>query len=512
MTGRTAPASPEPPPPPADRGAERGDAPREGDRPDEGAGGGGGRPDEGAGGEGGRPDEGTAREGRRLDEGARREGRRQALARLGLLAASCVAAPGCSPFEMRPASRRVSGGRGGRADLALAGATVFAAPGVPPFANAIVVIERGRVVAVGERDRTPLDAERVINVRGAFVTAGLWNCHVHFTGPEWAGAAKRPAAELDGAMRAMLTRRGFTSVIDLGSDPEGTLPLRERVRRGEVRGPAILSAGPSFFPPAGRPFYLRPPSERPGAPPPELRTPAEAEAAVRECARLGTDVVKIFTGSPVGDRKVAHMPEEVVRAVCAEARRQGKPVFAHPQDAEGLRRAVAGGVDVVAHTAPAAGPLPPALLAEMRRAGTAVVPTLTLWHRGLVQEGEAEAFALEWQGRGVEQLRGLVAAGVEVLFGTDVGYLRHDDTADELGLMAGAGMGFDRLLEALTAGPARRFGRPGRSGRVAPGYDADLVVLADDPRQDPRAFAAPRLSLRSGRVLYDAAGRAEKGR
>lgn len=442
---------------------------------------------------------------------AERGGRRQALARLGLLAASCAAAPACSPPVLRPASRKASI-RDGRADLTLVGATVFPAPGEPPFVNAVVIIERGRIAAVGERDRTPIDADRVIDVRGAFIAPGLWNCHVHFTGPEWAGAASRPAAELEGGLRTMLTRHGFANVVDLGSDPTNTLALRERVRRGEVRGPAIYTAGTSYFPSDGLPIYLRPVFEKLNIPPPELRTPAEAEAAVRECAKLGTDLIKIFTGSPIGDRKVAHMPEPVVRAVCDEAHRLGKPVFCHPQDLEGVRTAVSAGVDVIAHTAPSAGPLPPDLLAEMRRARTAVVPTLTLWRQGLVQEGEDEAFALGWQGRGVEQLRGLVAADVQVLFGTDVGYMRYDDTADELRLMASAGMGFDRLLEALTTGPARRFGREARSGRLTPGYDADLVVLSADPRVDPRAYASPKLSLRAGRVLYDASGRAEKGR
>jgi imidazolonepropionase-like amidohydrolase len=432
-----------------------------------------------------------------------RVGRRRALARLGLLAASLAAAPACSPPVLRPASRKV-GGRSGRADLALVGATVFPAPGLPPFANAVVVVERGRIVAVGERDRTPVDAERVLDLRGAFVTAGLWNAHVHFTGPQWADAAERPAAQLDAAMRAMLTRYGFTSVVDTGSDPRNTMPLRERVRRGEVAGPAIFSAGTSFYPQDGVPIYLKGVFEKLGIAAPQLATPAEGEAAVRECVKAGADLVKIFTGSPVGQGRTAHMAEDVVRAVCAEARRRGLPVFAHPQDEEGLRRAVAGGVDVLAHTAPAAGALPPALLAEMRKARVAVVPTLTLWRQGLVQEGTPEADAIAWQARGVEQLRGLVAAEIEVLFGTDVGYLEHADTADELRLMASAGMGFDRLLEALTTGPARRFGRAERVGRVAPEYDADLAVLAADPRADPRAFASPRLGLRAGRVLYKA--------
>ncbi|HEU4537316.1 MAG TPA: amidohydrolase family protein, partial [Polyangiaceae bacterium] len=368
-----------------------------------------------------------------------------------------------------------------------------------------VVVRDGRVVAAGPRDRTPVDADRVVDLRGAFLTAGLWNCHVHFSGPPWAEAKARPAAALAGPLRAMLNRHGFTSVVDTGSMLENTVALRERIRRGDLAGPAIFTAGEPLYPRGGVPIYLKGFFAELGIAPPEVGTPEEAAAAVRRRAEGGADLIKLFTGSPVGRGRAEHMPLEVVNAAVAEAQRLGKPVFAHPQDEEGVRRAVDGGVDVLAHTAPGAGPLPPELLARMRQARVAVVPTLTLFHRGVMQEGTPEADALALQARGVEQLRGLVAAGVEVLFGTDVGYMSYAETADELRLMASAGMGFDRLLAALTAGPARRFGREGRVGRVAPGYDADLTAFAADPRADARAFAAPRLSLRAGRPLYDAA-------
>ncbi len=430
-------------------------------------------------------------------------GRRRALAQLGLLAAAGAAGPACSPPVLRPSSRRV--GRSGQADFALVGATVFPAPGAPPLAKAVVVVREGRIAAVNERARSPVDVGRVVDLRGAFVTAGLWNCHVHFSGSQWASAGQRPAAELGGALRAMLTRHGFTSAVDLGSDLANTLALRARVRRGELAGPAIFSAGPPLYPRGGVPIYLRALFERLGVVADEIGTADEAAKAVRERVAAGADLVKIFTGSPVGGGRAVHMAPEAVRAAVGEAHALGKLVAAHPQTEEGVRRAVEGGVDLLAHTAPGAGALPPALLAQMRRQRLAVVPTLTLWHRGVVQEGAPEADALALQARGVEQLRGLVAAEVELLFGTDVGYMDHADTADELRLLAAAGLGFDRLLATLTTEPARRFGLAGRSGQVAAGHDADLAVFASDPRADPAHLAAPRLTLRGGRVLYDPA-------
>ena len=56
-------------------------------------------------------------------------------------------------------------------------------------------------------------------------------------------------------MQEMLTRWGFTTVWDLGSDPDDSLPLRRRVDAGEIPGPKILLAG-NMFPKGGHPVYL----------------------------------------------------------------------------------------------------------------------------------------------------------------------------------------------------------------------------------------------------------------
>jgi imidazolonepropionase-like amidohydrolase len=63
---------------------------------------------------------------------------------------------------------------------------------------------------------------------------------------------------------------------------------------------------------------------------------------------------------------------------------------------------------------------------------------------------------------------------------------------------------FSQLLASLTSAPAERFGVGDRAGRVAPGFDADLVVLADDPSVDLRALARVRNALRRGEILYRA--------
>src|SRR3546814_6570480 len=77
---------------------------------------------------------------------------------------------------------------------------------------------------------------------GGTVLAGFWNSHVHCTEPKWAGAADLPAPRLQSQLQEMLVRYGFTSVVDTGSDPRDTGPLRARIESGEIAGPRILTA------------------------------------------------------------------------------------------------------------------------------------------------------------------------------------------------------------------------------------------------------------------------------
>ena len=120
----------------------------------------------------------------------------------------------------------------------------------------------------------PPAGARVIDCAGGTVAAGFWNSHVHFTGPEFEGAASAPAERLTAGLRAMLTSRGVVHTVDTGSRIDNTLALRRRIESGEAPGPSILTGGTGFVPEGGSPYYVLP------ARLPELRDPAGAAAMV----------------------------------------------------------------------------------------------------------------------------------------------------------------------------------------------------------------------------------------
>jgi len=393
-----------------------------------------------------------------------------------------------------------AGDAAGAPPLAVVGATVFPSPTEPPIPEGVVVMENGKIAAVGRKGaaRIPQGAT-VLDGSGLVLVAGLWNSHVHFVRPEWADAAHLPAARLGGQLRDMLTRYGFTSVFATGDfDSANTNSLRRRITDGELDGPRILTAGAIIVPPGGTPQYVAPLLQQLGieATAFEVATPEQAVAAVRSRLAAGADAIKVFTASPSVQGNVVVMPPAILAAITTEAHRQGRLVFAHPHNAAGLQAALGGGVDILAHTAPNAGRWDDAFVTTMKRADMSLIPTLTLM-RVDSDPADHEAVPLA-----VSQLAAYFKKGGQILFGTDVGYTTESDPAEEYELMARAGMGFREILAALTTVPAERFGFGRQTGRIAKGLDADLVLLGGDPQKDIRSLSNVRYVVQGGKVVY----------
>lgn len=373
--------------------------------------------------------------------------------------------------------------------LSCVGGKLYPSPTAAPIDDAAILVEDGKITTVvaGARFKLPASTE-VLDCQGKIIVAGFWNSHVHFeTG--WHGVEAASAAQLTSHMQEMLTRWGFTTVWDLGSEPSNTLALRKRIEAGEVPGPRILMAG-DIFPENGHPVYLPPEMELP-----EARNPGEASLMARGYLSMGLDGIKLFTGAYMGDKPVINMPTPIVKAAVDVAHAQGKPVFAHPQNRTGVDNALAGGVDILAHTIPADS-FTPDEIARMKQQHTALIPTLTLWTTVIPDP----AIQAQLVGAGVSELKAYFSEGGTILFGTDVGFITVYNTSQEFEYM-GRAMGWKDVLASLTTNPAEYFKQPSK-GRVEKGMDADFVVLDGDPAADVRNLAKVAYTVRGGKVIY----------
>jgi len=190
------------------------------------------------------------------------------------------------------------------------------------------------------------------------------------------------------------------------------------------------------------------------------------------------------------------MDTAIVKAAVDVAHAEGKPAFAHPQNYAGVDNALAGGVDILAHTIPNEGHFTAEELARMKQQHTALIPTLTLWTTVVSDPVIANKIV----DAGVGELKAYYSEGGAILFGTDVGFQAKYDTTQEYEFM-GRAMPWRDVLASLTTNPSAYF-KQTTKGRVEKGMNADLVILGGDPAADVRNFAKVAYTIRRGKIIY----------
>ncbi|HUA49436.1 MAG TPA: amidohydrolase family protein [Solirubrobacteraceae bacterium] len=397
--------------------------------------------------------------------------------------------------------------------MVLANARVIDGTGRAPLERAVVRVEDGRIVEVGELVGSA--PEGSLDLEGRTVTPGLIDAHAHLSSdisrspgfgppPALKGELPRPR-ELGYFVLAksarVLLAAGITTVRDVGSYDDEAIALREAVRLGIVEGPRIFSCGRiiSATAPGGAIF---------GTMYREADGADDMRRAVREQLRRGADFVKLMaTGARsvlAEDPEPAQMTAAELEAIVDEAHRMGVRVAAHVEGLSGARLAVDAGVDTIEHGLSLHRE--PRLLDAMARSGIVLVPTLSTFHD--LAERFTDKFApalVEQAKRQLEEAYAtLVAArsaGVTLAMGHDSG--PPGDNAIELVRMVAGGLLPLEGISAATHGSALALGLPD-VGTVQPGAVADLLVIDGDPVEDVRIVCQPeRISIviQNGRVV-----------
>jgi len=378
--------------------------------------------------------------------------------------------------------------------LAIEHARIYVSPAEPPIDDGTIVIRDGLIADVGKQVEIPATATRIACDR-CVVTAGFWNAHVHFTEPKWAGAEWKSAAALDAQLADMFLSRGFTTVVDVGSNPADTLSIRRRVESTELKGPFIYTSGPPLYPPHGVPYYL---SDLPWwirklMHQPE--TPGAAQIDVRHNLEAGADLTKLFTGSWVARGRVLPMPLNIARAAVDTTHLNGKLVFAHPSNLAGTRVAIDSGVDVLAHAPDDTQGITSALFATMVQKNMAMVPTLKMFASTVTTDKS-------YMDPIYAEVHEFHSLGGTLIFGTDVGYMKDYTTEGEFEGLNKSGLNATDVLAMLTTNPAARFGVSAQKGTVTRGKVADLTILDADPAANLSNFARVRAVVRTGRLVW----------
>jgi imidazolonepropionase-like amidohydrolase len=366
----------------------------------------------------------------------------------------------------------------------------------------LVLIDGGTIVAVDSGVPAPEHAD-VTDLGGATLLPGLVDTHVHLAFDASPDPVGHLAGQDDDATLIAMTkaaqaalRGGVTTVRDLGDRGYLSLGLR-----GQPGLPAIVAAGPPITTPGGHCHYLG------GVAEPTVKG---VRAAVREHAERGVDVIKIMaSGGNLTPGTHQHLPQftpEVLKAAVDAAHRHGLKVTAHAHAVGAIAGAVAAGADGMEHVSfwTEDGVDAPAELIKLiadRRTVVGLTVGMLPPPPGLSPPKELLA-----------RLPGIVAntrrmheAGAHLVAGSDAGIAPikpHDVLRHAPAMLHGQlGLSPADTLRMVTSAAAEVIGLGHRKGRIAPGFDADILAVDGDPVADLAALHRIRAVYAGGTAV-----------
>jgi imidazolonepropionase-like amidohydrolase len=347
-----------------------------------------------------------------------------------------------------------------------------------------LVIQDGKIAAIDPK-ASPIDYD----LHKLTVSPGWIDTHVHLN---WhfdeqhksvSGGDPPEQAALFTAEDAWMTLQGgFTTVQSVGAAIDG--PVRDRINRGLLPGPRVLTSLRQINNRSGEPEALR--------------------ALVQKTKQEGADVIKLFATSGLGAGGDQTMTDEQIQAVCGEAKAQGLRTVVHAIGDKGARASILAGCTAIEH-----GPfVSDETLDLMVQHGTFFDPNLLVLHNYLDNRSGFPSFSeqtLATLEKGIapmaDALRRARAHHVKIVFGTDAVAGAHGRNAEEFvyRVKEAGEKPMDALVSA-TSLSAQSLGLGDTIGALAVGYAADIVATDGSLLDDITAVRRVRFVMKGGKV------------
>lgn len=409
-------------------------------------------------------------------------------------------------------SRRIS--PASKETLAIVNANVIDGTGAAPIMNGVVVVEKGRIRAVGPRASVsiPKGAE-ILDAGGKYLLPGLWDMHAHFAQVEWG---------------PVYLAAGVTTVRDVGNEFDFIRSIRDAIQSGRGLGPRMLLAGIIDGEHPTAIGIIR------------ADTPEQGRAAVNKYKNAGFDQIKIYSS----------IKPEVLKAICDEAHRLGLTVTGHIPRGMNAIQGVEAGMDQINHisyiptvffpdgykmkptVAPPAidfnSPAAQQTIHFFQEHHTVFDPTIALYewllHPSNVPFAQIEPGAAKLPPELVQPINNsgmepqyadgaranrqlfvqtigaLHRAGLTIVAGTDQAVPGHS-LKRELEIYVEAGFTPLEAIQAATIVPARIMHRDKEVGTIEAGKFADMIMVEGNPLENISNLRNNKIVISNGRVF-----------
>ncbi len=404
--------------------------------------------------------------------------------------------------------------------LVIHAGTLLAVPGQAPVSEQSIVLKGNRIVSVvdGFIDPSTVSrAARLIDLSSQFVLPGLMDTHVHLTGelsPDSRNEALYMTTSMDALRGAFYAKKtltaGFTTVRDLGAEPEAIFALRDAIEKGYVQGPRILAAGSSIAATGGHGDADGYKAEllKLWTPDTICDGPYDCRRATRHAIKYGADWIKITaTGGVLSNTSTGtdqQMTDDELGEIMATAHSLGVKVAAHAHGTDGINAALRAGVDSIDHGTF----LDRESIRLFKKSGAYLVPTL-LPGAKIPSKMEGNPFftkaikakATAAAAASLNNVRLAHKAGVKIAFGTDSAVTPHGLNGEEFALMVKAGMSEMSAIYAATVAAADLLGLTADLGTIEAGKLADIIAVDDNPLEDIRQLEQITTVIKDGQLI-----------
>ncbi|MEK3834648.1 MULTISPECIES: amidohydrolase family protein [unclassified Paenibacillus] len=382
----------------------------------------------------------------------------------------------------------------GNERILLTNGTVIDGTGQQPLHHASIEIVNGRFGTITQysdiNGRIGHDsATTVIDLEGLFLLPGFIHTHAHTS---FKYIQNEPLHGYHTEYLAACLAEGITTIRDEGMTTAASIDdvVTYTQQLEDANSPRILTSGKVFTAPGG---YG-------GQEPIGVGSAEEARLKVLEVLGQGIHFIKtaLEDGYDPATAGLPQLNQEILEAICQEARSMGACVSAHVTSARNLQILVDAGISDAAHMV--YDRLDDQLIRQMVSGSIRIVPTLT------VLQMFQDKFGAPLLEQGLDNVRRFIQAGGEIGLGDDFieetpPWYRAGMPWREIQLLGQAGLSPMQIIVAATSTGAKICKLEHELGTIETGKRADLLVVGGDPLADINNLRQVSWVMKDGKIV-----------